>query len=397
MGSYLTGYGQQTSVFAPRIRDAGHDVTISTFWGLNGGVLVWDGIPVYPADESWGNLYLPEYAERLKADLVITLMDVWVLNPDAMSKLPLACWTPVDHQPAPTRVADFFRKSGARPIAMSRFGERMLQEAGLDPLYVPHGVDTNVFKPAPDREALRKAYSMDGAFVVGIVANNAGGLPPASGPPRKAFPESLIAFAQFQQSHPDAKLYLHTEMTGRQFPGNQKPGLDLTRLIDKFGIPIESVMLTDPYKMETGVEPHEMASLYSSFDVLLNPSYGEGFGIPIVEAQACGTPVIATDWTSMPELVGAGWMSAGDEPWYDAQHDSFFMRPRVCELVDALEAAYEARGDQGLRDQARGFALGYDADHVMETYWKPALEALMAPREVAPLPNRAARRAKVKA
>jgi hypothetical protein len=42
----------------------------------------------------------------------------------------------VDHEPAPPGVSNFFIKSGAIPIAMSKFGQMMLGR--LDPLYVPH-------------------------------------------------------------------------------------------------------------------------------------------------------------------------------------------------------------------------------------------------------------------
>lgn len=393
-----TGYGQQTGLFARRLRDLGHDVAISAVWGLGGAVLDFEGIPVYPSDENWGNLLLPAYAKKHRADLVITLGDVWVLNAKVMRELPLACWVPVDHQPCPPKVATFLHDAGARPVAMSRFGETMLQEKRLDPLYVPHGIDTEIYKPL-DREKIRARFSMEGCFVVGIVANNAGGLPPSSGPPRKAFPESLIAFSQFHRNHPDSRLYLHAEMTGKRFPGNVKPGLDLSKLIEQFQIPVEAVMVSNQTEMEIGIDQPTMASIYNSFDVLLNPSYGEGFGITIVEAQACGTPVIVTDWTSMSELVGAGWVSKGDEPWYDPLHESFFMRPRVCELVEALEDAYETAS--GKRGEAREFALAYDADRVTADCWVPALEELSKPREVGPLlspnGNRAMRRAAKKA
>jgi len=385
-----TGYGQQTALFAPRLRDLGHDVALSAWWGLNGSALEFEGMPVYPADQKWGNVVLPGYAKRHQADLVIALMDAWVLAPEVMRDLPLAVWTPVDHQPCPPKVADFFRKSGARPIAMSRFGEQMLQDEGLDPLYVPHGVDAEVFKPR-FRDEIRETTGTSERFIVGVVANNSGGTSPTSGPPRKAFPQSLMAFSAFHRRHPDALLYLHTELTGR--PGLEH-GLNIGRLLERFEVPPEAVKFTDQLSMEIGIEPSAMANLYNSFDVLLNPSYGEGFGIPIVEAQACGTPVIVTDWTAMPELCGAGWKIDG-EPWYDPQHEAFFKCPSVGLILDALEAAYENAA--GLRDQARDFAVQYDADLVTETYWKPALEALSRPREVPPLPNREMRRARKKA
>jgi glycosyltransferase involved in cell wall biosynthesis len=353
-------------------------------------MLSFEDIPVYPSDDQWGNLLLSSYADSFQADLVIALMDAWVLRPDVFRDVPFAVWTPVDHQPCPPRVAEFFRQSGARTIAMSRFGEQMLRDEGLDPLYVPHGIDTNVFQPG-NRDLIREAAGLNDSFLVGIVANNSGGMPPASGPPRKAFPQSIMAFSAFYRKHPDAKLYLHTELSGRQHPGNIKPGLNMARLLDRFEVPLEAVKTTDQLSMELGIDSAAMADLYSSFDVLLNPSYGEGFGIPIVEAQACGTPVIVTDWTSMPELCGAGWKVDG-EPWYDPQHEAFFMCPSVGCILEALEDAYENAA--GMRDQAREFALAYDADLVTETYWKPALEALGRPREVGPLPNRAMRRAK---
>ena len=46
-------------------KQAGHDVAISAFWGLGGKSLDWDGMRVYPADENWGNTYLPAYAMHM--------------------------------------------------------------------------------------------------------------------------------------------------------------------------------------------------------------------------------------------------------------------------------------------------------------------------------------------
>jgi glycosyltransferase involved in cell wall biosynthesis len=368
-----TGYGQQTAMFGPRIRDAGHDVTFSACWGLGGARLEWEGMPVYPSDDKWGNRTLNAIA-RIVGDgepcQVITLLDVWPLTAN-FTGLDIATWVPIDHAPVPPNVGAFYeRNPHATPIAMSRFGERMLRDAGLDPLYVPHGIDTNVFRPrfGPKSAHLgktRKKMNLpEDAFVVGMVANNQG-----TAPPRKAFPQVFMAFSMLVKEHPNAYLYLHTELTGH------KDGINLGELANACGIPPDRVKCTNPMAYEFGIEPDMMSLLYSAFDVLACPSYGEGFGIPIVESQACGTPVIVTDATAMTELCGSGWLVGGD-PWYDPSQGAFFTCPSVMELHAAMEAAYQSRGDQAAREKAREFALGYDADRVMETYWLPVLAAL---------------------
>src|SRR5487761_1566951 len=137
----VTGYGQQTALLAPRLRDAGHEVAISAFWGLAGGPLAWEGIPVYPSgDDLYGNDILAGHARHFGADLVITLMDMWVLSPDLLSSLPVACWMPVDTRPLGKADHIVLTAAGSViPVAMSVFGRDRLAEAGVRPCYVPKG------------------------------------------------------------------------------------------------------------------------------------------------------------------------------------------------------------------------------------------------------------------
>jgi glycosyltransferase involved in cell wall biosynthesis len=48
----------------------------------------------------------------------------------------------------------------------------------------------------------------------------------------------------------------------------------------------------------------EILSLYEEADVFVYPSLYEGFGLPVLEAMACGCPVIASNVSSLPEVVG---------------------------------------------------------------------------------------------
>lgn len=348
----------------------GHEVAISAYWGLGGAMLGWYDMDVYPGDGDFGSRLLPIYSSIHRADLSITLMDVWPLRAEKLKGVAnLASWVPVDHDPVPAKTIEFFQVTGARPIAMARFGERALRDVGFDPLYVPHGINTSVLCPQRDcrNETRAKMGVPRDAFVIGMVAANKGRTPS-----RKSFPEVFQAFAEFRKGHENAFLYCHTD------PTSHEQGVPLGRLIQQTGLPEESVLFTDSVSVEMGLPKAEMAKMFSAFDVLANPSYGEGFGIPIVEAQSCGCPVIVTDFSAMSELCGAGWLVDAD-PWYDSQHGAFFGRPRVFgegSIVEAFEKAYKARHDRELRLNAREFAIRYDADLVAEEYWKPALEAL---------------------
>jgi glycosyltransferase involved in cell wall biosynthesis len=196
-----TGYGQQTALFCDRLKDH-YELGISAFYGIEGAPIKWNGVPTYPGiGSTYGNEAIRDHAHvhfdgDLRNGLVVTLMDVWVLDPGIWRHMNVACWVPVDHEPCPPPVAQFFYDSGAVPIAMSRFGERMLRDTGLDPLYVPHGVDTSVYKPVPKAKA-RKATGLPAdKFVVGMVAANKGN------PSRKCFDEAFRAFKAFHDTHP---------------------------------------------------------------------------------------------------------------------------------------------------------------------------------------------------
>lgn len=371
-----TGYGNQTNLYVPRLKAGGHEVAVSAFYGLAGHVLNWlEGIRVFPCgNHPYGADMVGVHAKVHQSDVVVTLMDVWVLFREMMAELPWAAWCPVDHEPLPPAVKEMLEVC-RWPIAMSRFGQAMMEQAGLKAFYIPHGVESKDFKPMDRAEArgkLRTALAGqiedealgDETFLVAMVAANKGM------PSRKAFPEVLTAWKIFQAQHRNAHLYLHTEKSGVQ-------GVNFEALLHMLDIPAESVSFVPQYAYDMGdIGSPYLNWVYNAADVLLNPSYGEGFGIPIVEAQMAGCPVIVGDNTAMRELCGAGWKVKGAPlvtPMYAWQ-----FRPIETEIVRALEEALEARGDAGLREQARAFALGYDADRVYAEHWKPTLEAIGA-------------------
>lgn len=375
-----SGYGQQTATFTPRIRDLGHDVAISAYYGVQGFITTWRGMKCYPAyAKSYGSDVIvphavdhfgggPGLSFRDIADkgLIITLGDVWTFQQSLLAEMNVASWVPVDHEHVPPMVAGWFETTGAVPIAMSRFGEQALREAGMDPLYVPHGIDLNIFRPGDKAEARARVGLPEDAFVVAMVAANVG-----KDGARKAFYEQILAFGELRKRHSDAVLALHTDVTSPY-------GVDIRHLLSDF--PEGSYVFTDQYAYKIGVPAETVADIYRAADVLTNTSWGEGFGIPIVEAQACGTPVIVNDTTAMPELLGAGWKVAGERLWHDSQ-SAWARRPLISSIIDAYEQAYDQARDEDMRARAWAFAQDYDADRVLEEHWKPALERLEAALE----------------
>lgn len=370
-----SGYGTQSGLFGPAVRRLGYRVAFSAFYGLKGRRLGWEGPDgegyyVYPASDApgHGNDVLQAHAHHWfngGSGLVILLTDPWVLNPKICAALPMLAWTPVDHEPLMPRTHNWLSLSGAIPLAMSRFGERMMQDNGFSPFYVPHGFDANVFKPL-DRARARKLLGVsEGTFLVGMVAANRGS--------RKCYSEALQAFKAFKQRvGRDVQLYLHTHLEADD-------GENLPAICDSLGL---SPLSSDPYRMIIGAPDTSIAALMNAFDVLLNPAQGEGFGVPMVEANACGTPVICTDFSASPEVAPAAvgnWNVPGDPVW--TGFESYQLRPSVEALTEAMMEAYEEPiADRLLRRaQVADWALQeYEVEHVTETYWKPVLEDTLA-------------------
>lgn len=360
-----SGYGKQCRHLIRALQGLGHEVVVSAFAGLTGAPIDWQGVTVLPSGMyEYGVDVLLPHIEAVEPELTIALMDVWKLGPlaEALTGHKMAAWVPVDCTPLSKLDEAFFKASGVRPIAMSRFGERQLQEAGLDPLYAPHVVDRDVFTPLSpeDRQKYREGMGLAGRFLIGLCAAN-------NDAARKGFPEQFEAFRRFHKRHPEAMLLVHSVAKGAR-------GLDLPRIAAELGMDRDSIRFTDTYAQVSGTfDDSLMADWYGVLDVLTSCSYAEAFGVPMIEAQACGTPVVATSGSAMVEVSNHGW-SVVAEPFWNHVHGAWWSRPRIDSIVRAYEKAY-AHADRR-RGESRMFTEYYDAATAGEQYWKGILEAL---------------------
>lgn len=107
---------------------------------------------------------------------------------------------------------------------------------------------------------------------------------------RKNIVRLLQAFDQFRR---EAREPVKLVLAGRRSPMTQ--GIDET--LDELGLRAHVV--------EMGYVPDaDLPLLYGAAQMFLFPSLWEGFGIPVIEAMACGTPVITSNLSSLPEVSG---------------------------------------------------------------------------------------------
>ena len=375
-----TGYGVQAAMLGPQLAAEGHQVAYSSTYGLAGAIQSWRGLRVYPCGyEVNSNDLIHHHAEHWFGDTprsecwIILLIDVPAMVTPRLADYNVVAWTPVDRFPTPPTVLEFFARSHALPVAMSKYGERLLFDQGLDPIHIPLSVDTSVFRPTPELagKSCRAIYDIpEDAFVVGMVAMNKGW-----SKDRKGFNEAFWAFGMFLKSHPDAILYMHAEMYGGA------EGINLYELAIHAGIPDTNIVWAGgagQYAYRVGYTPEMMAAAYTACDVLLAPSHGEGFCVPLIEAQACGTPVIANDFSAQSELVGAGWVLRGQPEWDPAWHASL-VTPIIDDVVAKLHEAYEKARDPELKALAVEWAGQFDSARVFDEFWRPFLLQLEEP------------------
>jgi len=367
-----TGYSGQIRSLIPFLRGEGYEVAVIANSGLSGQAIKWQGTDIYPMRGNPFDFRLAgEYIRHFKADVALSLYDMFPIPEQARSEMgvPWIAWVPVDGAPVPERVLASTRKADW-VLSMSAFGQAELAAAGVESECVQLGIDCDVYCPGEREKARKELGFPDGAFVVGVVAANKGW------PSRKSWPELMEGFAQFHRRFPrNTILYLHTTA----LPYGTHEGANIPRLRARVGLAQDVVKMTAESDIAIGIQPETMAQLYRAFDVLLCPSMGEGFGLPVVEAQACGTPVITQDCTAMPENTFLGQCIQPLQQFYVPQLDYFWWLASVQRIAEALATAYHARRDE--REVMRAVhkvRQRYHWPDLFERKWKPYLEKVEA-------------------
>jgi len=375
-----SGYGVQGKSLLPRLADLDvvggrSNIGVFAWYGLQGGIHDVDGFRVYPSgNDPYGMDVIKGHTHHFGANVVISLVDVWVMK-DAAEKVAPALWCPwcpIDHDPVPPKVLECL-KGAHLPLTYSKWGRDLLNKAGVENLYIPHGIETEVYRVNESEAAIqtfkRERFGDGCDHLTVMVGANKGY------PDRKAFQVQLRAWAAFAEDLPGARLYVHTE------PSMVYGGIDLRGLCKALGIQ-EKVAFPNGYSNFLGLHEQDMARVYNAADVYLGASMAEGFGIPLIEAQGCGTPVVTTGFSAMPELVRSGYVVPPlDKVW--TQQGSWCAWPDCVGITQALEELYSEWHDNGKRwprtqriRTQNAIHEEYSWDTIVREQWKPLLARL---------------------
>ncbi len=364
-----SGYGQQARQILPLMAREGHETFCICCQGLSGGALEWQGVTCLPPLEDLnGNDAILAHGALHRPDVLFTFQNIRTLERPVLEEcaargLPWIPMMPVDHEPAPPRILERLPLA-YDIITYCPFGQQELARHGFSSRMIPHTVDTEIFRPG-DRGAFRQMLGIpEEAFLFGMVGVN------DAESPRKGFQKVLDAFAAFRRRHPEAALYLHTFF-------DIEHGFRIEEYCRHLGIR-DAVTTLDDYAKLFLVDWEAMAAIYASFDWFLIPSANEGFCIPIIEALACGVPVITTEFTAMRDLVADGETGIKIRPRHFRCSG---LGSRIAEILpDQIERAMERawRSDGAAMGAAgrRFVEAGFDRRGVWERHWRPYLDEL---------------------
>jgi glycosyltransferase involved in cell wall biosynthesis len=214
---------------------------------------------------------------------------------------------------------------------------------------VPAGVDPDVFRPGLDPLPLPTAKRVKLLYVGGTIA-------------RKGFDLLLAAYRRAFAAADDVCLVVKDLGAGTFYRGQTGEGLVAAHRADPAAP--EVVYLTDDLP-----EP-DLARLYAACDALVHPYRGEGFALPVLEAMACGRPVVVTAGGPTDEFAppAAGWRVPARVAYFPEERVGglptagfpWWLEPDPAALAETLRAvADDADGRPRRGDAARRAALGW--------------------------------------
>lgn len=159
--------------------------------------------------------------------------------------------------------------------------------------------------------------------------------------PRKNIERLLKAFS----SLPNEIRKRHPLVVGSKLEPGRREALEI--IARNLGLKVNEFILTDY------VSDADLVHLYASCHAYVFPSLHEGFGLPVLEAMACGAAVIASNCTGIPEVVGL------DEALFDP-YCEISIEKKICQVIEDKDFHARLRSHAGM--QSRKFSWAHSAE-----------------------------------
>ena len=369
-----SGFGLVTAEVCKRLAYLGHEILVLGWWSAAEAKFAGRDVQPCPVNPTGATAAIVKHVGDFHPDYLITLGDVpwlsFVANPEIQSCLSDAgvkwfIYYPVDgvlsNGGLPLEWINVISKADVA-ITMSDFGLVATEQSGIQAVLIPHGCDTDLFRPPEDKDAAKYRLGYRGKFVV---------LSDARNHRRKLIPRILDIVSGLRIPSRELIFHLHTNAVPQEdaesYRYNVFADLSLLRLNFVTG-PLSGA----PLSMT------EMAALYAAADVYLLGSFGEGFGLPTLQAASSGVVPVVPANSASTELAGSHGFAI---PCDFAARDEFgILRPFINrqDATLALQNLYSNPDLLRTRSaNARAFALKYSWDKIAAS-WDALIRAKRA-------------------
>lgn len=356
----VTKYGHDVSVLAVNYRGDYYDTQLKLYMPT-----------LKVAHDIYGLSRVLEMMDIVQPDVVVIVNDpqvvlkmlfdnAWDETRILLRHKPIIAYMPIDGTNQPPSWQNL--TGAATQVAMTKFGQDFMPGSEL----VYHGVDSETFHPLSEgpitlstgaviktKQEAKQAFGYDpDKFLVLRVDRNS---------TRKNYPDSVKALWAFMRRHDDVQAHFHCQAIDMS-------GTNLTQMLGREPDLQDRFFFSDEMDTYKGWPENDLAALYNAADVFLSTSWGEGFGLTLAEAAACGVPILAQNVSAIPEVVGPGGylmeplrevtVPSGEDQWI----------PDVAAFEAGLERLYNGAGSR----RKLGIA---GREHVKESFsWDVAAE-----------------------
>jgi glycosyltransferase involved in cell wall biosynthesis len=356
--SLTTGFGVTCNKIVEGLARAGYQVSC---FGINASGETFDRTRypcrIWAVGSDGQNVVseLPRFLQYENPDVLLVNLDIlavqrWVTLARAVGwKRPIISYFVIDGLPIHPKRA---RILSTLPINITPTSivAKHLQRLGItDCIVAPHGVDTDIFHPLPNRDELRREAGLENFFVVGVFGRNA---------ERKQLPRVMMALSILKKSGiEDVLLYLHCQpldhpglggwdliQVGRDLDVEDRILFPGERFSQLSGVQYHANSLPTQFRhaaLATAapqIPPHfDYVSRLNCCDCVIIPSFCGGFELSIIEAQACGIPTAVTnDKGVMLEVAGGGSLlleSTDVGVWSTGAHQHFVSAETIARAI----------------------------------------------------------------